>query len=246
MTVTGGSTSPAGGLGLTVIRGDVDREIRKAFPDPLYWPARELSAADIVRHGMPQQGLPSTVNQWRLRNLPNLARGVRRVAAARTLNLATMYGTLFLQVLRGNGDVEDLGLASMRVVTTAGVGYIVDSFQNLVEPENMKYHGFGTGTTAEASSDTALVTELTTQYATDNTRPTGSTTEGASANIYRTVATLAPDSGSPAITEHGVFSQAATGGGVLLDRSKFAAVNLDTTAGDSIVATYDLTFPAGS
>jgi hypothetical protein len=28
----------------------------------------------------------------------------------------------------------------------------------------MKFHGFGTGSTAEASGDTALVTELTTEY----------------------------------------------------------------------------------
>ena len=48
-----------------------------------------------------------------------------------------------------------------------------------------------------------------------------------------------------AITEHGVFSQAATGGGVLLDRSLFSVVNV-VAAADSIVATYDLTFPSGS
>ena len=110
--------------------------------------------------------------------------------------------------------------------------------------ENMKYHGFGTGTTAEAASQTALVTELTTQYATDSTRPTGTTTEGATANIYRTVATLSPDTGGTiAITEHGIFS--ATSAGVMLDRSVFSAVNL-VAASDSMTATYDLTFPSGS
>jgi hypothetical protein len=106
----------------------------------------------------------------------------------------------------------------------------------------MKYHGFGTGTTNEAAGDTTLVTELTTQYATDNTRPTGSLTEGASANIFRTVGTLSPDA-SVAITEHGIFSQAANSGGTLLDRSKFAAINL--VSGDSLQVTYDLTVPSG-
>ena len=162
------------------------------------------------------------------------------------MGIGHVYGALYITVTRGNGDVVPYGLASLRVVTDTGVGFIVDAFQNSVELENMKYHGYGTGTTAESASQTALVTELTTQYATDSTRPTGTTTEGATANVYRTVATFSPDSGGTiAVTEHGIFSQAATGGGVMLDRSVFSAVNV-VAASDSITATYDLTFPSGS
>lgn len=136
------------------------------------------------------------------------------------------------------------GLSSFRVVTTAGVGYIVDAWQNSVELEDMKYHALGTGSTAEASGDTALVTELTTEY-TGNVRATGSTTEGASANIFRTVGTNTLD-GTPgaALREHGIFSQAATGGGVLMDRTVFAAITL--SSGDSLQSTYDQTQTAGS
>jgi hypothetical protein len=76
-------------------------------------------------------------------------------------------------------------------------------------------------------------------------RPTGSLTEGASANIFRTVATLSPDgAGTLAITEHAILSQAATGGGVMLDRSQFSAINL-TRGSDSLQTTYDLTIPSG-
>lgn len=137
-----------------------------------------------------------------------------------------------------------LGLASFRVVTTAGVNFIVDAFQNSTELENLKYHGIGTGSTAEAAGDTALVTELTTEY-TGNVRATGSTTEGASANIYRTVGTNTLD-GNPAgaLREHGIFDQAATGGGTLLDRTVFAAITL--SSGDSLQSTYDHTQTAGS
>jgi hypothetical protein len=143
------------------------------------------------------------------------------------------------------GECLDYGVISTRVVTTAGVNFIVDAFQNTTEVENFKYHGYGTGTNAEASGDTALQTEETTQYATDNTRPTGSQGEGASANIYRTTATYSPDSGGTrAITEHGIFSQAATGGGTLLDRSVFSAINLVASA-DSLQTQYDLTMSAG-
>lgn len=140
------------------------------------------------------------------------------------------------------GRVTDYGVLSTRLVTTAGVNFIVDAFQNLVELELMKYHGFGTGVGAEATGDTALGTELTTEYAVNSTRPTGSQTE-TSANIYSTVATLSPDSGGTlAITEHGIFS--ATSAGTLLDRSVFSAVNL-VASSDSLQATYNLTISAG-
>ncbi len=182
------------------------------------------------------------VNIYRLWNLINIWRGFWRILASRVIGVPTHYGAVYAQILRKSGEVVDLGLVSLRVVTDTGVAFIVDAFQNTTELENMRYHGYGTGTTAEAAGQTALVTELTTQYATDNTRPTGSTTEGASANIYRSVGTLSPDA-SVAITEHGLFSQAATGGGVMIDRSVFSAINL--ISGDSLQTTYDLTFSSG-
>lgn len=137
---------------------------------------------------------------------------------------------------------EEYGVVCHKLVTDTGVGFIVDAFQNSVEVENMKYHGLGTGSTAENQTDSALVTELTTEY-TGNVRATGTTTEGATANIYKTVATNTLDSGTPNLREHGVFS--ASSAGVLLDRSVFASINLDGTAGDGLQSTYQLTFSAG-
>jgi hypothetical protein len=162
---------------------------------------------------------------------------------AKLVGSTHVYGALWLEVLRGDGTRVPYGLASLRVVTDTGVQFLVDALQNLTEAENMKFHGFGTGAGAEAVGNTALTTELTTQYATDNTRPTGSQTEGA-ANVYRTVGTLDPDA-DVAITEHGIFSQAATGGGVLLDRSLFSVINLSGAGGDTLQATYDFTITSG-
>ena len=147
---------------------------------------------------------------------------------------------LYAVHIHADGRRDDLGLVSYKVVTDAGVGYIVDAFQNLTELENMKYHGLGTGTTAEAASQTGLVTELTTQYNPDNTRATGSLTEGAGANVFRTVGTNTVD-GAAAVTEHGIFSAAT--GGVLLDRSLFSVINL--ASGDSLQTTYDLSLTSG-
>lgn len=198
------------------------------------------SLLSLLIQGLPLRG---EVFWWKLRNLPNYMRGFWRIAFARLLNLPHFSGHVSMVLTKTSGERINYGLVSLRVLTDTGVGYIVDAFQNSVELENMKFHGYGTGTNAEAAADAALQTELTTEYAVNSTRPTGSTTEGATANIYRTVGTLSPDA-NVAITEHGIFSQAATGGGVLLDRSKFSVINL--VSGDSLQTTYDLTFTSGS
>jgi hypothetical protein len=123
------------------------------------------------------------------------------------------------------------------LIVNAGEAFLVDAWQNLVELENMKFHGIGTGATAAAETDTGCQTELTTQYNPDNTRATGSLTE-ASASVFRTVGTNTVDA-SVAITEWCLLSQAATGGGTMWSRVVFAAINL--ASGDSLQTTYDLT-----
>lgn len=212
----------------------------------------------IRRDAWVPDGLPARLRQWSpkselgrivrecLRYLPAemAAELIERISAS-----VIVESSLALVALRpltergiaGPHRIEDYGVVSRRVVTTVGVGYIVDAFQNLVELENMKYHGLGTGGTAEAVGDTALVTELTTEYV-GNTRATGTTTE-TSATVYSTVGTVTLDSGTPAVTEHGVFSAASAG--VLLDRSLFSAINLVGANGDAIQASYSLTCSAG-
>jgi hypothetical protein len=207
-------------------------------------PRRPLRIVEMLVLGLPWFGNGREVNAWRLRNFPNFFRGFWRVSMARLFGLPHMYGQLVLRVFRSNGEIVDLGLASLRVVTTTGVNFLVDAFQNTTELENLKFHGFGSGGAAEAVGNTALTTEFTTEYAVNSTRPTGSTTEGASANIYRSVATFTPDAAA-AVTEHGIFDQAATGGGTLWDRTLFSVVNLNGT-GDALQSTYDCTFAAGS
>lgn len=238
MTDTNGYAAPSGDLALTVIRtGDIEREF------PAVWPGHELSLAEIIEHGLPQAGIPGATNRWRRSNARHLWRGARRVLWARIGQVPTHYGTLWLSVIRADGRVEDLGLASMRVVTTAGVNKIVAVMNGADAATGIafKFHGLGTGSTAEAAADTALVTELTTQYNPDNTRATGTQTTGGSSNVYRTVGTNTVDA-TAAIQEHGIFSAATAG--TLLDRSVFSTVTL--ASGDSLQATYDLTIAAGS
>lgn len=165
-----------------------------------------------------------------LRNLPHRLRGWKQMlmAVAKLGFVSALSATL----LRADGTTQRLGVLSNRVVTTAGVGFLVDALQNLTEAEAINWHQSGTGTTAEAVGDTVLVT------------PTGSRVAGTqsepSANVYRTVATLSYTS-TLAITEHGIFT--ASSGGVLWDRSVFSAINV--VNGDSIQFTYNLTVNAG-
>jgi hypothetical protein len=223
-------TRPSGELNLRVIRGGLDT------------PAARKRLRDYVPDFMPRLGLGAEVNEYRTKNLPNVWRGARTLGLASVLGIPTFYGELYLKVLRGSGETVDLGLVSLRVVTSAGVNYLAADVAGGANDSNLfKFHGFGTGTGAEASGDTALGTEFTTEYATDSTRPTGS--QASATNTYTTIATFSPDSGGTlAVTEHGIFS--ASSAGTLWDRSKFSAVNL-VSGSDSLQATYVATFAAG-
>lgn len=186
---------------------------------------------------------------WRLRNWLRWGQiksliGVFVVnPIARFFGLMTAYGKLEALLIRADGSRVNFGVLSYRVVTDAFVAYVVDDWDggaNVID--NFNYHGCGTGTGAEAAGDTALGTESTTALNPDSTRATGTKTQPA-ANQMRTVGTLTFDA-SAAVTEHGVFTQAATGGGTLMDRSLFSAINV--VSGDSIQFTYTMTLTSGS
>ena len=184
---------------------------------------------------------------WHLRNRARFSYmwGIVATWLAKLLTkvtgIPTITSALKVRLFKADGQIVDYGVVSRRVVTNNGVGFIVTSWQNTTELENMKYHGCGTGATAEAAGDSALVTESTTALNPDSTRGTGTQTAPA-ANQLTSTGTVTFDA-SAAITEHGLFSQASTGGGVLWDRSVFSAINV--VSGDSIQFAYTATFTAG-
>lgn len=232
-----GNLGPNGAVALQVTRADIQLESG--------WPSRVLSLREIGELGMTQRGLSPEVNTWRRANRPNLARGIRTIMAARLFHVPHFYGQLFLTKFTAMGEEVQLGLAGMRMVTTAGVRFIADDFNTgTTEVTNMKFHGFGTGAVAEAVGNTALATEVTNTTYVGDVRPTGTQASATVTNdaTYTTVATYSPDSGTPiAVTEHGIFSASAAG--TLLDKTLFAVVTLAT--GDSLQATYVLTLVAG-
>ena len=151
------------------------------------------------------------------------------------LGIVPMTATLSARITRKNGTVDDRGIISVHAVTDAFVAQLVDSLQSSEATfSDYKYHDSGTGTNVEAAADTTLETP------TGEARDVGSQIEGATANVYKSVATNTY-AGSFAITEHGLFNLAA--GGTLMDRSVFTA--LTVASGDQIEFTYQLTCTAG-
>lgn len=207
------------------------------------------SVAEAIHYGQAWRSARSIRNlldpltlEWQRANAEHFDRSLEDVRALEGGSRAPI-GFLFGSVFRPNGHSLDLGLMSCRVVTDAGVGFIVDAFQGLVTASDMRYHGLGTSSTAESATDTALLSELTTQYATDNTRATGSLGEkSGDAKTFETVATNTVDA-SATITEHGVLSNASVGSGVLIDRSVFTGVPL--VSAESLATTYQFTLPSG-
>lgn len=145
---------------------------------------------------------------------------------------------LFAKVVsKDNSRVNDLGLVSTQKVGTTGVNWLAAVFYGATPstPGDLKHHQMGTDATAETNTQNALLAPIT------STREAGTMTVGASANIFKSVATLTNvSSATVAITEHGIFYTAS--GNALFDRSMFAAVNLAPS--DKIEFTYNLTFSA--
>lgn len=194
-----------------------------------------------LEHAKITKDVDLATRQYRHANWPLLWRGVKDVLLGNAFGLRHIHGTLYQRALHPDGSLLlAYTLCGMRAVTDVGVAAIVDAWQNTFELENFNFHGCGTGVTAESAAQTALVTEITTGLNPDSTRATGTRSEP-SANVLRSVGTNTFD-GAFAVTEHGLFSQAATGGGVMYDRTVFGAINV--VAAGAIEHTWDATFPS--
>ncbi len=131
------------------------------------------------------------------------------------------------------GWMENVGLVSRSKVTVEFRDFTIDTLvSDTTEFGDFKFHRPGTDDTAEVNTDTVLNTDA-------GLEATGTQLEGASADIYKSVATVTADA-TETWKEHVLNSQTGAGGGKLMDRSVFtptvSVVNLDT-----VEFTYQLT-----
>jgi len=99
-----------------------------------------------------------------------------------------------------------------------------------------KYIAIGTGTTAEASSDTALEAETARKEATASLTTT--TVDNDTLVLSATFSSSDGLTGTSAITEYGVFD--ASSGGNMLARVTKDAVNVDWDAGDQLTVEWSI------
>lgn len=159
--------------------------------------------------------------------------------ATKPRNVMECFGFLTAKVVKSDGSLK-MGerLVSVREVTSAFADHLADCLTTSGDVlDNFNQHKMGSGSTAESSDQTALVTAQSgAQAATGN----AAATHGATSNVYRTVGTLTAAT-AYGCREHGVFN--ASTGGTLLDRS--VVTNIDLNTDDEVTWTYDLTVNAG-
>lgn len=192
-------------------------------------PAREKLLYDLQRFEIsPQQRLLT----WLRDNVhPEIPRAWYKMVLGHDLHISA-WSELFVQHWHAHeydpftgdlGWMENLGLVSSGKITTAfrdleTLYLVADS----TAYGDFKYHEVGTDNTAEANSQTALITTTgITRVAGTQTNPTAST--------YQSVATVTADT-TETWQEHGLFN--ASTSVTLMDRSLIsptvAVVNLDT------------------
>jgi hypothetical protein len=158
---------------------------------------------------------------------------------------ASMFARLFMKHWHANqpdpfnpdkiGWLENVGLVSCGKVTAAFVNFeALMLVTDATTIGDFKYHEAGTSATAEANTDTALVTSaisgsLAARVAGTQLNPTSPT--------YRSVGVL-PATGTATWQEHGLFNAAS--GVTLMDRS-LVSPTAPVVSGDSVTFTYDLT-----
>lgn len=166
-----------------------------------------------------------------------MAKGFSKLTGA-----VTITGELAIRLHKVTGEWIDYGVVSRRVVTDAFVNFVVDDWDGGANDISLfNFHGCGTGAGAEGAGEVALVAECDAALNPNNTRATGVKTQPA-ANQMRTIGVPLFDIAA-AVIEHSIFTQAATGGGTLMDRSLFSAINV--VSGDSIQFTYTMTLTSG-
>lgn len=139
-----------------------------------------------------------------------------------------MIGSLTLMLEKSNGEVEVTHRDN--IIVNGGFDLIADAIGRATgRPAVISHIAVGTGTTAEAATQTTLVTELS--------RIAATYAHTAGTKVFTMTATFAAGVATGAITEAGVFNAASAG--TMLDRVVFPVVNKG--ADDTLTAVFTFT-----
>ena len=136
-------------------------------------------------------------------------------------DLLSMRGDV---VIKLNNEVV---LEKKNLIVTAGKAFLASAVLNS-STSPFTYMAIGTGTTAAAITDTALVTELT---------RSAFTTSSVASNVVTLTTTYAAGTGTGTLTEAGILNNSS--GGTLLSRVVFSAINKGSA--DSLTITWTIT-----
>jgi hypothetical protein len=131
-------------------------------------------------------------------------------------------GVVAFTLVDENGNTKESGTHNL--VVDAGLAFIASRMKDATAAV-MSHMAVGTGTTAASDAQTALVTEAARVALTSTTQVTTTVTN----DSIQYVATFNPGTGTGALTEAGLFNNAA--GGSMLARTVFPVINkgaLDT------------------
>lgn len=130
------------------------------------------------------------------------------------------------------GWLENVGMVSQGKVTTAFRDYLTGNFvTDLTTIGDFKFHRPGLSATAEANTDTALVTDAGLEATGNQTNPT--------ANTYQSVGTVTADV-TETWQEHSIRNATGAAGGTMMDRSLISPTAA-VVASDTVQFTYVLT-----
>jgi len=139
-----------------------------------------------------------------------------------------LHGAMTLIISRANGNTETIYRDNL--IVNVGFDFIADAIgKSATRPAVMGYIALGTGTTAAATTQSALVTEIDRNAATY--------THTAGTKTFTFAADFLAGDATGAITEAGVFNAATAG--IMLDRVVFPVVNKG--ADDSLTAVFTFT-----
>lgn len=118
------------------------------------------------------------------------------------------------------------------IIVNVGFDFIADAIgKSASRPGVMNAIAVGTGLTAAAATQTALVAELA--------RGAATYAHTAGTKIFTFVTTFAAGTGTGAITEAGVFNSTTASSGIMLDRVVFDVINKG--AADTLQVTFTFT-----